>query len=157
MEGKEESGGLEKKSQKPHVQQRHVGHPSLFPILRPGHPPSVMMAFFDPRLPLVFTFSFGDGFAFRSLAKAASNLSFSTFIFPRVIMTGAGGFEPPKRVVGTFAQIISQAQSTSLARTRMLELVSPMLSQANIGRLAPPRRTPLFSAKRIFSGVRLRF
>jgi len=39
----------------------------------------------------------------------------------------------------------------------MLELVSPMLSQANIGRLAPPRRTPLFSAKRIFSGVRLRF
>jgi hypothetical protein len=39
------------------------------------------MGFLDPRLPFVFIAFLGVGLALRSLAKAASNLSFSTFIF----------------------------------------------------------------------------
>lgn len=57
------------------------------------------MGFLDPRLPFVFIVFLGVGLALRSLLKAASNLSFSTFMFSSWYYGGCGGIQTPGRAV----------------------------------------------------------
>src|SRR5215472_9541281 len=54
-----------------------------------------MIGFFDPRLPFVFMAFLGVGLALRRFVSAASNLAFSTFIFPSCYHGGRGGIQTP--------------------------------------------------------------
>jgi ISXO2-like transposase domain len=58
----------------------------------------------EPRLPVVFIFLRGSGFALRSLARAVSNFCFSTFILATMLTWVAGpeGFGPSERALTRF-------------------------------------------------------